>query len=198
MKKILFLFILSYITGTLSAQANLVSNYSFEDINGTLECIAGPTPSWPNFIGHGQEHLEEYWEELPPWTVPEMMACGIGAGSSDHLCNGGNTGTNYGRMLNREYICAPLGSSLISGKSYYIEFYIKASSSLSDVGLKFSEHRPKQCGYNKINIDGNPSFEIDNNLVFNYVTWTKVTGYYTAVARQNAIMQKEIEQLKQK
>jgi hypothetical protein len=68
---------------------------------------------------------------------------------------------------------------LVAGKRYLIEFYIKSSSTLSDAGLRFSNDRPKQNGYLRISIDGQPHFEIDNNIVFNHATWTRVRGYYT-------------------
>lgn len=75
-------------------QINLVENYSFESSVGTLECYYGPTANFPNSVTHDQEDLEDYWAELPPWTVPKMGLGNIGAGSSDHFCDGGNTGDN--------------------------------------------------------------------------------------------------------
>lgn len=166
--------------GLAFAQINLVQNYSFENVSGTLECIASPTPSWHNsWAENTQEDLEAYWDELPPWTVPEMEILGLGAASPDHFCDTGNTGMNYGFGTNREYICAPLASNLIAGRRYLIEFYIKASNSLSDAGIRFSKDRPKQTGYTKINIDGQPHFEIDNNLPFSWNEWTRVRGFYT-------------------
>ncbi|MCX6310507.1 MAG: gliding motility-associated C-terminal domain-containing protein [Bacteroidetes bacterium] len=179
MKKYIFSFFV-LLTLHLSAQLNLVQNYSFENVSGTLECNAGPTPSWPDWATHGQENLFVYWAELPPWTIPKMKNfCGVGAASADHYCTGGNTGQNFAETENREYFCAPLISSLISGQRYYVEFYIKATSALSDAGLMFSMERPKQCGGEKINIEGQPSFEIDNSIVFTFSYWTKVTGFYT-------------------
>lgn len=178
MKTITVLFLL-FLSAQTFAQINLVQNNSFENVSGTLECTIGPTASYPDWITHDQQDLENYWAELPPWTVPEMGFFSIGAGSSDHLCDGGNTGNNYGFGTNREYICAPLANSLISGHVYYVEFYIKAAGTLDNAGFIFSNERPKQSGYNKINIDKDPNFEIDNAIVFTFNNWTRVTGYYT-------------------
>lgn len=166
--------------GLALAQTNLVQNYSFEDTSTTVECIYGPTPNPSNIFNHDQEALEDYWAQIPPWTVPEIaINAGAGAGSSDHFCDGGNTGTKYGSTLNREYICAPLITNLVAGHRYLIEFYIKSTSTLTDAGLRFSSDRPTQNGYLRINIDGQPHFEIDNNQVFSYSAWTRVRGYYT-------------------
>lgn len=166
--------------GLAIAQTNLVQNYSFEDVTGTLECIAGPTPSWHNsWATNTQEDLEAYWAQVSPWAPPAMGAGGKGAGSADHFCDGGNTGQNYGSGTNREYICAPLATNLVAGRRYMIEFYVKASSTLTNAGLKFSEDRPKQTGYLQISIDGQPHFEIDNSQVFSWSVWTRVRGFYT-------------------
>src|ERR1044072_5208915 len=137
MKKYFFVFfILSGIS--LLGQLNLVQNYSFENVSGTLSCVFGPTPSFPNVVTHDQEALEAYWAQLPPWTVPEMKPCDVGVGSSDHFCTGGHTGQNFGSTANREYICQPLLSPIENGQRYYIEFYVESSGTLSNAGLKFS------------------------------------------------------------
>jgi hypothetical protein len=170
----------SSIAGLAFAQTNLVYNYSFEDTAGVVECISGPTPSWPNGVTQDQEDLEEYWAQIPPWTVPAIGGgpLATGAGSSDHFCDGGNTGPKYGSTQIREYICAPLRSPLVAGRRYLIEFYVKSTSTLINAGIKFSDDRPRQRTYYRISIDGQPHFEIDNNQVFSWSVWTRVRGYY--------------------
>jgi hypothetical protein len=163
----------------LDAQNNLVENGDFETHVGTISCEHYPAPN-------SQDGLEEYWGQTPPWAPPKKKSqCLLylhAVGTADHYCPGGNFGPTYAYMQNREYITAPLSSNLISGKTYYIEFYIKngsGNSTLENAGIKFSDSRPKQCTYFLLNIDGDPDVEIDNNITFSGDTWTKYVTYYT-------------------
>lgn len=160
-------------------QTNLVQNGDFETHNGTVDCDYFDRQD-------GQNAFEDYWAQTPPWTGPEKKSLCVqsgSVGSSDHYCTGGNFGPTHAFMHNREYITAPLASSLISGKTYYVEFYVKNGGSgsvyLDNAGMRFSNDRPKQCGYYALNIDGDPHVEIDNNILIYGNAWTKITSYYT-------------------
>lgn len=159
-------------------QTNLVQNGDFETQVGTVDCDYFDRQD-------GQAACEAYWDQTPPWTVPEKKSLCVhsgSVGSSDHYCPGGNFGPTYGYMLNREYISAPLQSSLESGKTYLVEFFIKLKEEgpayLSNAGIRFSNERPKQCGFERLNIDGDPHVEIDNNILFYNNVWTQVTVFY--------------------
>lgn len=184
-KNLLIIFFL--VTKLLLGQVNLVQNGDFETHVGTLDCNNVQSANSPDLAWHAQERIEEYWDQCPPWQIPDkkLSPCATGAASSDHLCPGGNFGPTYGFMLNREYITQNLFSPLIPHKWYYIEFYIKYGSgtgSLENAGICFSADRPRQCSYRKLNIDVNndPNIEIDNNLIFSDNTWTRVSTYYQA------------------
>jgi hypothetical protein len=186
MKKVLVLFFYT-ISFYLNSQNNLVQNGGFETHVGTLDCERVPSASSPDIVTHDQQRIEEYWNQCPPWQIPQKKSspCYEGAASSDHLCPGGNFGPTYGFMIHREYITQELASPLIPHKWYYIEFYIRNGSgtgSLENAGICFSTDRPKQCSYRKLNIDVNndPNIEIDNNLIFSDNAWTKVSIYYLA------------------
>ncbi len=177
MKKVL-VFLFSTFSFCLNAQINLVQNGDFETHTGTFDCTFYPA-------SNGQSDYEDYWDQCPPWKAVQKKSPCVqldGVGSADHNCPDGNFGPTYGFMLNREYITQELGSPLDPQKTYYIEFYIRKGSgtgSLENAGIIFSNDRPKQCGYYRLNIDRDPHVEIDNNLTFSDNTWTKVSTYYT-------------------
>lgn len=172
---ILCLFTCDFLIG----QTNLVQNGDFETHSGTFDCSFYPA-------SNGQSGYEDYWNQCPPWTCAQKkFPCvqGGGVGSADHNCPDGNFGPTYGFMLNREYITQELASPLVPHKTYYVEFYVRNGSgtgSLDNAGIRFSHERPKQCGYFRLNIDGDPHIEIDNNLVFSDNAWTKVSTYFVA------------------
>jgi hypothetical protein len=178
MKKILVLFFCT-ISFYLNAQNNLVQNGDFETHTGTFDCTYYPAEN-------GQSGYEAYWNQCPPWRCAQKKTLciqGDGIGSADHFCPGGNFGPTYGFMIHREYITQELASPLIPHKRYYIEFYIRNGSgvgSLDNAGILFSNNRPKQCGYYRLNIDADPHIEIDNNLIFSDTAWTKVSVLFTA------------------
>lgn len=161
----------------LKAQSNMVQNGDFENHTSSMSCSYFPNS------GNDQNGLENYWAQDPPWTVPEKKSfCLSTVATADHDCPGGNFGPTYGFMLSREFICAPLASNLIAGRTYYVEFYIKKGNGTDgtfvNAGLRFSNERPKQCSYHAINIDGEPHVEIDNNIVYSSSQWTKYSTYY--------------------
>jgi hypothetical protein len=178
MKKTL-VFLFSVFSFYLNAQNNLVQNGDFETHSGTFDCDFYPA-------SNGQNGYEDYWDQCPPWKCVQKKSPCIqmgGVGSADHNCPGGNFGPTYGFMLNREYITQELTSPLVPHKTYYIEFYVRnggGTGSLENAGIRFSHDRPKQCGYYRLNIDGDPNIEIDNNLIFSDQTWTKVSTYFIA------------------
>ncbi|CAN5852231.1 hypothetical protein BH11BAC7_BH11BAC7_23220 [soil metagenome] len=177
--KIGILFFVVLIPCYLFSQINIVQNGDFETISGTIDCSyfqnAGVAP-------HNQEHLEDYWDQTPPWTVPYRNYGLVTVATSDHICPDGNFGPIYGQILNREYITQMTVSGLVPGNLYYIEFYVRkpVGGTLDNAGIKFSFVRPSQWGYHRLNIDnGQPDVEIDNSIVFPANTWIKYSTYYT-------------------
>lgn len=161
---------------------NLIANPGFEPIWSTYNCGPSATPS--AFGPAYQGTLENYWDEVDPWTVPEQKSfpCLTGAASSDHRCDNPHAGIMYASGTNREYISQPLAHNTQAGKYYMIEFYIRTGSgTLDNAGLMFSQGRPKQCTYHELTISpypGDPDFEIDNSINFDPLLWTKVQGLF--------------------
>lgn len=181
----LILFLALIVSLPLSSQTNNVHNGDFETTTGTIDCSYFPNAG---ISSHNQDHLEEYWDQDPPWTVPERSFGLVTVATSDHICPDGNFGPIYGQIANREYICQEMVSTLEAGKTYYIEFYIRkpVGGTLDNAGIKFSLSRPKQWGYHKLNIDnGSPDIEIDNAISFPANVWTKYATYYTPSSNSN-------------
>lgn len=167
--------------GLAFAQTNLVANGDFETIAPDgVDCDYFSTSGSP--CANKQEWFEDYWEQTVPWTCPQKKSapCDRCVASADHNCDGPNTENVLGFMLNKEYICAPLLAPLVAGRQYYIQFDVRSHfPNLVDAGVRFGNDRPKQCGYDPLNNDGQPHMEIDNSVQFDVNTWITVSGYYT-------------------
>ncbi len=179
MKKYILLIVYCLIL-SLSYAQNLVSNPGFENVTAGFGCPdadgSGPT-------GDSYSHLIDYWNNIPPWTVPNYKDICVGllqhqVGSPDLGCPGGHNSSHFVRCFYQEYILQPLSSPLTAGKLYYAEFYAQISGNArSDAGLRFFENRPRQCENHPITDDGPPQVPIPYGTDLHQ--WTKVSGYFT-------------------
>ncbi len=194
MKKILLtIFPVAY-TLLLSAQYNLVPNYSFEEIGDCPGGISGF--SWSDdpyvtdwYAGHGG--TSDYFNECAgpgSWVgVPENLF------SEDQPAH---TGVAYGGSWTttggdyREYVQAQLIEPLIAGECYFVEFW-SAPATQSDffaphattdaVGAYFSADKVGDAfGYSVLPYTP----QIENSGTGNYIdppgAWTKICGYFEA------------------
>ena len=82
----------------------------------------------------------------------------------------------------KEYIQQQLNNSLISGKSYYVSFYVSSSDrytmAIKNVGAYFSVSQPTVAG--NTYFPANP--QVVNNTIYLTDTagWSKIEGYFTA------------------
>lgn len=169
---------------------NLIYNGSFEqDENGievtSSNCLNdygnadGTCPTVGSGFGGSYQDIKDYWGEIYGWThTHRKNALCSGVGSADALCDAPRSGLRNGRGVEREYITESLRSPLLPNSTYYIEIYYSTFQSYNaDVnwGIIFSLDRPKQCGFNKANIDDTPHiiFNVDTDLGYQ-----KITTYY--------------------
>lgn len=174
MKKNLLLFCFLIVQFFSYAQNNLVGNPSFENIlPGCNQCNHG---------GGTYSESNTYWSYQYPWTVPERKtACfQFGVGTSDWRSDGGHTGSHYGYCDYLEYIVARLQNtvSMIPNHVYYIEYWAKGQTALTDGGLRLFENKPEQCGGGQLTDDGVPQVPIPYGT--DLTNWTKVSSFYTA------------------
>ncbi|MBK7038486.1 MAG: gliding motility-associated C-terminal domain-containing protein [Chitinophagales bacterium] len=195
MKKLLLL--LFSITNTLiiSAQFNLVPNYSFEDINECPAGISGFTwfddayvADWFSGTGGTSDYFNSCagvgsWVNVPDnlFSLDQPAHTGVAYGGFWV-----NTGSSY-----YEYAQAQLTSPLIAGECYYVEFW-SAPATQSDffgithattdaIGAYFSEDKVGDAGtYDVLPVTP----QIENNGTGNYIDppaeWTKICGYFEA------------------
>lgn len=154
------------------SQNNIVDNGGFEFAYSGASCDRSGGLNYFDVVNN-------YWNFIPPWTVPEKAICQTNeVGTSDCLCDGGHTGIRYGYTGYHEYIVAPLNTAMEIGKVYYVEFWVQGSVARSNSGVKFFEDRPKQCSTNQLSDNGNANVGIFGAVSFSY--WTKMSYYFTA------------------
>jgi len=83
----------------------------------------------------------------------------------------------------REYISTVLLDTLISGKEYYLEFYISRANlfalATDDVGAFLSGQLPNNTGCSYI--QGQPQVEnIQGDFIIDSLNWTKIAGKFTS------------------
>jgi len=180
-KAILNIILFNSLILNLSAQVNLVPNYSFED---TLQC-----PFFSAQINFA-----------PPWYDPTSA-------SSDYFnnCNSGNlgvptnivgfqfarTGKAYAGIYTyiqtfsyRDYIQVSLISSLLSGKKYNVEFYVSLADTMgiatNNIGLYFSDIPITASAGSVLNVPPQVANDIVNVKLTDKNGWTKISGSYIA------------------
>lgn len=159
---------------------NLVPNYSFED---TLHC--------PD--DQGQIYNASSWFQPTTGTPDYFNECSI----SMHVPNNGvgfqypKTGKafagfkvyNTGGLSYREYIEAPLISTLIASKKYCVTFYVSLSEisniAIDVIGLYFSNN--SITSNNDLNLLYLPQIKNLNGTMLNdTVNWILISGEYIA------------------
>ena len=83
----------------------------------------------------------------------------------------------------KEYIFQHLNVALITGKPYYVSFFIsradRISYAIKTVGAYFSVSQPSVASSNTW-IPANPQVENQNGYLVDTIGWTKIEGYFTA------------------
>ena len=200
MKKILLSFFCVVTTCFVSAQYNLVPNYSFEEIGDCPTGISGF--SW------GADTYVTDWFSGHGGTSDYFNACATPGSQVDVPSNlfsddqPAHTGDAYGGFWTttngdyREYVQAQLDEPLIAGECYYVQFwsapatksdFFGADHSTTDaIGAYFSEEKVGDAfGYGVLPYVP----QVDNNGTGNYIDppggWTKICGYFEAAGGEN-------------
>ena len=218
-KQYIFLCSFLIIVASLNAQ-NLVPNPSFETY--TL-C---PDQMSLEIQNGGNTTTEDEVKRAPPWQITTQgtsdyynICAPIEGGSTIYSVNVPNTiigyqcprtGNAYTGIctelpMYREYISAPLLSSLVAGTKYYVSMYVNLADTdvfnamsfvPSDrIGVYISNGYPDttgvydpsaqcECNYiHQIPQIENPS----GNLITDTLNWVQVSGWYTALGGENWI-----------
>jgi len=177
MKRLFYIFLL-LIGRQISGQTNLIPNPSFEIITN---CPTGASEI----------------ETAAPWFYP-------GTGTSDlfHVCSTNSdvavpknllgyqfarTGSAYVGFFTladdyREYIEAPLTTTLIAGTKYFFRLYASSADTVSytssALGVYFSTNSLTVTHYSPIPVS--PQIQNPANNYFDYTSWKKFTGSFIA------------------
>jgi hypothetical protein len=184
MKKLFLLFLLILKNHPSEAQMNLVNNPSFED---TLNCdsIHFIHASYPWFMP--TNCTPDYYYGLNPtcgnsalqnpsgFQMPYEGIAYVGI----FLTDGANT---------RDYICSALLNTLISGKQYYLEFFVSRANlfalATDDIGAYISQQIPINSGCSFLPYQ--PQVENpQGNILTDSLNWTKISGIFTAQGGEN-------------
>lgn len=173
------------------AQVNLVPNGSFED---TIQC--------PDFTG--QINRANYWS-TPTNATPDIITsnyCDVYLNSNmiDSPINVWGfqyprTGDNYAGLgvysnnsggVDREYIQVHLKSSLISGKKYFVKYYVSLADKLDYYAIKnIDAYFSIDSIYEQSSLPNLPILNFDpqvnaTTFITDTISWKEVFGYFTA------------------
>jgi len=133
----------------------------------------------------------------PPWDSPTLGSPDLFNSTCSSQNSPGRTGIGssgvfcYSTFPNsREYIQAPLDSTLIAGQTYCVSFYVRRSNfryAISNIGAYFS---PVEINENITNpLNYTPQVENDpNNVIISTSSWTEIKGSFVATGGENYII----------
>lgn len=145
---ILFLLCLAAMTSFGQTQSqNLIRNPQFNAVPGLGN---------PGICEKNASQIE-YWDNMPYWELPKAMpwpTCWLGWPASTDIWYNNKVSPDHSiRCLKGEYAVGSLTHNTVQGGLYYIEEYYKGSPGGEFAVL--ATNRPKQCGYNALNFQGN-------------------------------------------
>ncbi len=90
----------------------------------------------------------------------------------------------------KEYFYQQITTPLISGKSYYVSFFVSLADrvpyAIKNIGAYFSVSQPSASVSNTF-IAANPQIINNNGFLTDTVGWTKIEGYFTALGGEKYI-----------
>src|ERR1700739_767343 len=178
--------ILFILLGFAGKAQNLVPNYSFED---TIHCpiyayFQGYVTSWS---GSYPAYFNEFCSDPGYGNVPsntwgyQYAHTGVAYVGVYTFINYTYDTANYNL---RDYIQAPLTSTLMAGSKYYVTFYVSLADSCkyacNNIGACFSDsllnvHTRKVLSYHIPQVANDTS-----NHLTDKINWMKVSGSFTA------------------
>ena len=198
LRKILIVFLLAYsnISFSQGIWKNLVSNYSFENVNTYPPPVSSNNNKGeclPEGIG-SMEYIEDYWGVIAEWTHPlkrnftcgginkpsvptaDLLKYGYFGNSTEYSRHGGQYYGRGGREENindHEVLITTLkgcfeGTCLFSNKMYYMEFFFNTNA---EVKIWIDENQPKGCGE-----DSDNSIDPLQQLLFEF-TGSNITEF---------------------
>lgn len=199
--------ILLFISATLSAQFNLVPNYSFEDYNAcpvSYSAFSWYDDTYVDDWYAGSSGTSDYFNACADIStqvsVPENLF------SEDQPAHTGDAyagfwtyfAGDFGPSAYREYAQIELKEAMVAGECYYVEFWCAPATqsdvSSSDhattdaVGAYFAEDKIGDGGSYGV-LDVTP--QIENNGSGNYIDhpgdWTRVCGFFAAAGGEQWI-----------
>jgi hypothetical protein len=173
----LFLFGLLTTTNCLG-QSNMVPNSGFETaVDPSASC---------DLNGGSQNDLEDYMANTPPWNVPDKVTgCIHPVNTPDVNCKPAiaHSGARSTHQIGGEFVTAPLSTPIVSGNSYYVEFFVKGAnydSNNDQGGVAFTLGRPVQKCVEPNYIQGFTAADIriPTDVTILEDTWTRIQKIY--------------------